>query len=205
MSLSKRTAAVLAAAFVLAGCGAGTFVPTTYYVLAPVYTVAEAPSQGTTLGMRPLADIQSQRRAMTYLDEDRALRSYPYVQWSESAGAMATRAVLDAALQTGRFADAGDTADLPARPGLNVVGSLRQFTEVRGEGGPAAVCTIHLEARAWNGAAWTWDFTASEPMDASSPGALARAMEKALGAVASEAANALAALDPPARPGAGAE
>lgn len=205
MRTLMRPAALLAFACLLSGCGASTFVPTTYYVLAPAFTVAESPSQGTTLGMRPLTDIQSQRRAMTYLDEDRAMRSYPYVQWSEPAGVMATRAVLDAAHQSGRFADAGDTADLSTRPDIAVVGALRQFTEVRGEAGPAAVCTIHLEARAWNGAAWNWDFTASEPMDDSSPGALARAMESALGAVASEAADALAALQIPERPGIGAD
>lgn len=177
-----------------AGCASTTFVPVTYYVVEPEFTVDTVQSRGETIGLRPLNDVQSQRRDMAYLDADRALRSYPNVQWAENAGTFVTRAILSALAQTGRYTDVGDTADLGARPDVQVVGELRRFTEVRGDDGPAAVCEIHLEARTIGGDASAWDFRAEEPMNESSPSELAAAMEKAVGAVASQAANALAGL-----------
>jgi ABC-type uncharacterized transport system auxiliary subunit len=185
----------IAALVAVAGCAGTAYVPTTQYVLAPSFTVEEVASQGITLGIRPLEDMQSQRRDMTYLDTDRALRAYPYAQWADAAGAMVTRALIDAALQTARFEDVGDTANLTTRPGINVVGELRRFTEVRTSEGSQAQCRIHLEARALDGEAWIWDFSASEPMTDSTPMALAAAMEIAVGRVASEAAAALAGID----------
>jgi len=191
---TARTA-LLAAAILLAG---GCLTPSrvalpTRYLLTPACDVTKAQSGGLSLGIRPIEAARPYRQKIMYREAGLVLREYPGAEWAELPADVATRALTDALVATGRYTDVGNAADMRV-PDLILTGHLRKFDEVRTANPWTAECEIRFELRNNNDtqSAWSVTLSASEPLERNEPSALAEAMSRALARVINQAANEIA-------------
>jgi len=176
------------------GCAAPRFTPTLYYSVEPVIEVSQVETTGESLGMRPIQVDRPYRQRMMFRERGHVLHGYPNAEWAKTPNEAATRALLDALTETGRFDDVGNAADMP-RPDYVLLGNLRKFEEDRTLEEVAAVVEGRVELRRGGdrSAVWTGVIRASHPLAEPGPHAYAEAMSVALGQWASEAAERIAA------------
>jgi len=180
-ALKKLCAAALLP-LVLAGClTPGEVALKRQFLLAPKLEIAPATPTPHTLGVRPLLSARPYTLNMLYAGEDGALLPRPDVFWAEEPAATLTRALIDALTQSGRFADAGDAANL-SRPEYLLTGEVRKFHEDRSSTPARAVIELRLDLRDVRNAKqiWTTTLKDSVPLAGDNPAELAKAMETAI-------------------------
>lgn len=176
----------------LAGClTPGEYVPTVTYTVVPRLEVAQTAPSGKTLGIRPLDPAESLRDQVAYRESEYVIRYYPSAAWAEPPRDVVTRAIRDALVQTGHFADVGDARDI--RADLILTGELRNFEEVRTAEGVFGQVTARLEVRSAKGdaAVWADTLTVREPLPGEGPAALAAALSQATARLAEQATAAI--------------
>ncbi len=193
---SGAFAACLAGAVLAAGClGPRNVVETRLYRLNPVVTLSmpEVASGGPTLGLRPLDTAQPYDLRMAAMGPDRVVTYRAFDKWAEFPADALTRALTDALVATGRFADVGNAGDM-ARPDLILTGEIRAFHENRAVSPPVAEVEVRLEMRAARapGAVWSGTLLETAPMDGQDGAAFANAMNSAVGRLMEKAAKAMA-------------
>lgn len=179
-----------------AGCFTVRYTPVVHLALDIHPAVAAAAPTGKSLGIRPLIPGLPYKQNVVYRESGHVLSYGENVNWAEAPREVVTRAVADALVATGRFADVGDAADLRS-PDLVLTGQIRKFDEVHTAEPWAAECEVRLELRAGleRRAVWAKTLFASEPLPRHDPAGLAEAMGKAVTRVAEQAAAAIAELN----------
>lgn len=172
--------------------------PPALYVLAPAPSVERVEAAPITLGIRPVAVAKPYGVAMAHLNADGRMGYRVEEQWSETPGAVVTRALTDALAATDRFADVGNAAEM-ARPDLLLTGEVRQFHEDRAAGTPAAVFSVRLELRPARdpGMLWAETIAARVEFTGDGPGDFAKALERAIADAVAAAVAAISAADLP--------
>lgn len=181
------------------GClGPRTITAVAHYVITPAPVVAESVPGSHTLGLRPLATARPYTLAMAYVDADGRFGYRANEEWTESPSAVVTRALLDACIASGRFADVGDAADM-ARPDYLLTGEIRAFHEDRAVAPSEAVVSLRLELRPARepGVVWAETLDARVPLAGSHPADLAKAMSGAVADAVGRAVAAISAADLP--------
>lgn len=192
--LIRRTALFAVVILLAGGCLTPSRVALpTRYLLTPACDVTKAQSSGLTLGIRPIEAARPYRQKIVYREAGHVLRECAGAEWAELPADVATRALTDALVATGRYTDVGNAADMRT-PDLVLTAHLRKFDEVRTGNPWTAECEIRFELRNTNDAqsAWSATLSASEPLERNDPSALADAMSRALARVINQAANEIA-------------
>jgi len=188
-----RTVAVLSL-LLLTGCLTPKEIPPTVaYDVDPQIAVRTVDRTDRSLAIREVATEAPYQKTMVYRQDAFELVQYPSAQWADTPSDLVTHAIMDAVIATERFADVGEANDVPL-PDLMLTGRLRRFEEIRENQTRRAVCEVRLALRtAMEGELlWTDTLTASVELTEPTIPALAAAMNKAVGAVASRAAQAIA-------------
>lgn len=191
------TLLIVAGISVAPGCFTGApYQPTVRYTLETRCDVARAEPSGRSLGVRAVETALPYKQKIVFRDAGLVLGQYEHAEWSELPRDFVTRALMDAIIATGRFADVGDASDM-AMPDLILTGYLRKFDEVRTAEPWAAECEVRLrlERREPKPAKALWEDTLSArvPLEHNHVSALADAMSKAVAKIVREAAEAIAA------------
>jgi ABC-type uncharacterized transport system auxiliary subunit len=177
----------------LSGClSPGTVTPTRYYSLAPTFAVGTYETHDATLGVRPIVAARPYKQPMVY--RDGLYLGNRSEAWSENPADVVTRAITDAIVATNRFGDAGNAAEM-ARPDYILIGELRQFHENGGASPLIGEIEVRIEVREARDKAVLWSETVyvSAAMEGMGAGALADAMSRALGELATRVADGIAA------------
>ena len=119
---------------------------TWYYTLSPQVKIEECEVIDYTLGIRSVPTSKAYGLQMAYLDNNFEIAYRERERWVEHPSVVVSRAVQDAIVSTGRFADAGNAADL-ARPDLIMTGELRAFHENRSDEVSTAELGVHFQSR----------------------------------------------------------
>ncbi len=172
---------------------------TRLYALHPEISVQTFDPVDLTLGVRPLLAARPYALPMAFLNEEGQLGYRPRDDWAEPPANTVTRAIMDALIATNRFEDVGNAADM-ARPDLLLTGELRMFHENRAHTPATAEIEVRLELRPARepGALWAQTLRHTEALQGDSAPALVQAMNTALAHLAQQAAQAIAAVPPPA-------
>lgn len=189
-----RSGRALVPLLFLTGCltAAPTF-PMRYYALEVAPSVETYPPLEKTLGIRDLLPARPYRLPMAYLTAEGLVQYRQNEQWAEMPEVVVTRALKDALVQTGRFADVGDAAEMK-RPDLILTGDLRKFYEDRRGDTPLALVEVRLELREAQGtqALWAKTLTTTVPLPDSSAATRVKGFETAVGQLVSTAAREIA-------------
>ena len=191
--------ALLGSTVLLSSCLSGSKLnQTQQFLVEPTAQIEKVAATPHTLGVRPLVGARVYTLSMLFTDADGALVPYADAAWAEAPANAVTRALRDAVQQTGRFADAGDAAEM-ARPEYALTGELRKFHEDRSVTPPRAVVEVRLELRQALGAKLLWADTlnATVPLSGNKPSDLAAAMTKAVAELSTHAAAGIAATPLP--------
>lgn len=182
----------------LCGCLTPNKIPAVnIHTLDPTIEARAFPASAATIGVRPLQAARPFETVMAFVDETKQLHYYGNDTWAEAPDDYLTRALVDALAATGRFSDAGYAADM-SRPDLIVTGELRKFQENRGSTPAVAEIEVRLELREARQTRnfWTEILVSRVPMRDETPGGLAQSMNEAVGEIARQAAEAIAAAAP---------
>jgi ABC-type uncharacterized transport system auxiliary subunit len=130
---------------------------------------------------------------IVYRDADSELGQYENVEWAELPRDAVVRALLDAVIATGRFADAGLATNM-TQPNLILTGQLRKFDLDRTSKPWKAICEVRLELRETFGTALLYGetLTATQPLAENEIAALPPAMSAAVSQVIRKAATEIA-------------
>lgn len=130
---------------------------------------------------------------IVYREADNELGQYEDVEWAELPRDAVVRALLDAVIATGRFADAGLATNM-TKPNLILTGQLRKFDLDRTAKPWTAVCEVRLELRETFGPALLYGetITATQPLDENEVSALPPAMSAAVAQAIQRAATEIA-------------
>ncbi len=173
----------------ISGClTPGELTPTQFFALDPRPEVETFDRGQLTLGIRRLAVARPYKQPMAYREGlDVGFRTRE--SWAESPDVMVTRAVTDAIIASGRFADAGNASEMN-RPSLILTGELRKFHEDRGTTPGAAEIEVRLELRRLQDTEALWAETLHEriEMGGADARAFAAAMSQAVARIAQRAA-----------------
>ncbi len=177
-----------------AGCLSRNETPIVRYVLEPPIVVAQAPGDGPSLALRALRVSNAYRESVAIYKPGQVLANSSTTKWAEPPAAAMGRALADALTATGRFSDVG-AAEAILQPGLVLTGELRKFHLDKTASPWTAVCEARLELRTGGDyeVVWSGTLSAAKPLATDSMDALPMAMSSAVGDVASQAANAMAA------------
>ena len=179
--MTRRILAVAATLLVCSGCiGLNKPAPPLRYAIEPTPQIAKAENSGKSLAVRPLETARPYKQNVVYRDGVE-LGMYSSVEWAELPGDAVTRALIDALIQSGRYADVARAVDL-GLPDAVLTGQLRKFDLVRDTSPWSATCEIRLELRESAGRSLQWakTLTASEPLETSSIESLPAAMNRAV-------------------------
>jgi ABC-type uncharacterized transport system auxiliary subunit len=190
----RKTLALLVLAL-CAGCLSPNEVTLTrYYVLEPEPPAPPASSQPlpVTLGVRHLDSARPFKVPMVYRTQDEMLEFRLQESWTEAPSDVLTRALIDALVDSHRFADTGRSEEM-ARPDYQLTGEVRKCYENRAHTPATADLEIRIVVREARGAEKILDqvFSASVPMQEDTAPALARAMSQAATTVIQDATTAV--------------
>jgi len=186
-----RWAAILMAVLTT-GCATRSYEPPVQYALGPQVEVKAANPTAKTLGIRSLEAARPYRQQIVYRDGLR-LGQYANTEWAVLPSDAVTRALTDAIVATGHFADVGAAADM-SKPDYILTGQVRKFDLQRDTEPWKAECEVRLEMREALGreAPYGETLSASVPLSSNDVSALPAAMSQAVATIVTEAANAIA-------------
>lgn len=183
--------------FLAAGCATPKYTPITSFAVEPQINVQKAAKPtDLTLGVRSLETGRAYRQRVAYLDKGLVLGTFDDYEWAELPRDIVTRALMDAVTDTGKFQNVGLAAFM-TRPAFTLTGELRRF-ELNRTTDPWTAevkATLTLRKSLEPQALWSDTMEASAPLAANDVAALPEAMSKAVGELASRAANAIAATN----------
>jgi ABC-type uncharacterized transport system auxiliary subunit len=188
-----RTVAVLSLLLLTSCLTPREVPPTVAYDVDPEITVTTVEKTDRSLAIRELAAGPPYQKTMVYRQDAFELVQYPSAQWADAPSELVTDAIMDAVIATERFADVGEANDVPL-PDLMLTGRLRKFEEIRENQTRQAVCEVRLALRTAMEGELLWSDTLAASVELTDPTipALAAAMNRAVGEVASRAAQAIA-------------
>lgn len=181
-----RCAGLALIAIAVAGCATRSYEPAVLYTLRVEPSVNPCERSDKTVMIRPLDHARPYTQQIAYR-EGLELGHYTTVEWAETPDSIVTRALQDALVASGRYADVGIAPDV-TKPDYILTGQVRQFDVVRDSEPWTAVCEVRVELRAALDRAVVWAGTqrASVPLGANEVTALPEAMGRAVSSVIAE-------------------
>lgn len=169
---------------------------TRFYSVAPRIEMPAAQPLPLTLGIRPLFASRAYGAPMAYLDDNHQIGYRTRDEWAEPPATVVTRAISDALVASGRFADVGNAADM-TRPELLLTGELRIYHENRTIEPHVAEIEVRVELRqsAKPGSVYAATIHETEPIASDSPLAFAEAMNLAVARLSTQIAESIAQVE----------
>ena len=181
-----RYAALVLTVLAVTGCATRSYSPPVLYTLRVEPTVSPCEPVDKTVAIRTLDRARPYTQQIVYRD-GLELGHYTTSEWAEAPDSILTRALNDALVASGRFADVGVAPDV-IKPDYILTGQVRQFDLVRDTEPWTAVCEIRAELRGAVDRTVLWAGTqrASVPLEAKEVAALPAAMGQAVSTVITE-------------------
>ncbi|HOZ48392.1 MAG TPA: ABC-type transport auxiliary lipoprotein family protein [Candidatus Hydrogenedentes bacterium] len=189
---------IAVAALALSGCITKAYTPVIRYAMAPAPAVPTVSPTSCALGIRPIEPLLPYKQRIVFRLDPYEVSYHTGVEWVEMPRDTVTRALTDALVQSKRFADVGNAADLRL-PDFVLTGQLRLFDENRTTDPWTADCEVRLELRTGlkHDAAWAATLSAREPLERNDTSALPAAMSGAITQIVEQAVAAITAVEPP--------
>jgi ABC-type uncharacterized transport system auxiliary subunit len=184
---------VLITVLIFSGCLSREVTPTTRFKLEPEPRTATAGQRDdVTLAVRALEAGRPYSQKIVSVSGNE-LSYLPNVEWAEQPRDTVTKALTDALVACGRFADVGSPLDVK-QPTWMLSGELRRFDLVREQDGWKTIAEVRIEVRQALGPRLIWADTLreEETLDERTVSAHAAAMERVVARMVSSAVEGIA-------------